>query len=447
MKMIDMRRLSRQAVGACLALLSHAALAAESAAPLSAPLPIYAGRPLDAFQVTVADFEAQARLQGESAVVPKPDKPKVAASRVAVQVSGKDSASDALTLSWKDAWYSSLRFESQGGQGVDLRPYMAQGVVAFDLNVLDLAKGGLSFKISCGKDCDRIVPFVLPGRALAGKGWQHLVLSLRCFARDGDDFSAISQPFALEGGGAGSASIANINFAASGTPNTACPDYKTVSVTPDMLNESWSIDWWLPRHQDKLAEITRVKDSQIVFIGDSITQGWEKEGASLWQRHYKQYKAINLGYGGDRTENVLWRLQHGEVDGLKPKVAVLMVGTNNTGHRQEDPKTTAAGVKRILDELRQRLPATKILLLAIFPRDEFADGAARRINDGVNALLPGFADKRHIFFLNVNQAFLDKDGVLSREIMPDLLHPNEAGYARWVAAMRPTLQQLMRQSR
>jgi hypothetical protein len=140
---------------------------------------------------------------------------------------------------------------------------------------------------------------------------------------------------------------------------------------------------------------------------------------------------------------VLWRLQHGEVDGLAPKVAVLMFGTNNTGHRQEDPKTTAAGIKRNIEELQKRLPDTKILLLAIFPRGEKPDDKLRQINEKINAIIAGFADNQKVFFANLNQAFLQPDGTLSRDIMPDLLHPNEKGYEIWAKAMAPELAKLL----
>jgi beta-glucosidase len=275
-----------------------------------------------------------------------------------------------------------------------------------------------------------------------------MVFAMQCFIRDGDDFSAVTVPFALDASGTGEVAIANMKFQKIGTPNAACPDYKTVSITPDMLNESWSIDWWLPRHQEKLEEIKSLQaqhqDSELVFIGDSITHNWEKDGINVWNRHYKKLHAINLGFGGDRTENVLWRLQHGEVDGIRPKVAVLMLGTNNTGERGEDPRTTAAGIKRNIDELRRRLPDSKILLLAIFPRDEKPDSQLRKLNEQVNTIISSFADNKKIFFLDINQAFLKTDGTLSKDIMPDFLHPNERGYEIWVDAMEPELQRLMK---
>ncbi|MFZ6760456.1 GDSL-type esterase/lipase family protein [Undibacterium sp. Ji50W] len=406
---------------------------------------VYSTRPLESWHVTVADFESQTILNGTSTVVPRPDNPKVPNSIVSVNVSGKDASADALALHWKDAWYASLRID--GGTPLDLRPYLLQGVLAFDVNVENMAQGGLAFKINCGKNCERKIPYLVQARALAGKGWQHLVFSMRCFARESDDFSAVTQAFALDASGTGDVTVANIKFQKSGVANTACPDYKTESVTPDMLNESWSIDWWLLRHQQKLEEIRNLKaqheNSELVFIGDSITHNWEKDGIDVWNRHYRQYHALDLGFGGDRTENVLWRLQHGEVDGIAPKVAVLMFGTNNTGARQENPMTTAVGIKRNIEELQQRLPNTKILMLAIFPRDEKPDSQLRRINEDINAIISGIADNKKIFFLNINKAFLTDDGTLSRDIMPDLLHPNATGYAIWAKAMEPELRKLM----
>jgi len=302
-------------------------------------------------------------------------------------------------------------------------------------------------KVGCGEGCGRGVNLLGQGRAWAGKGWHHVALQMRCFVRDGADFSKVGLPFALEGNGSGSVSVANVRFTHQAQPGLACPDYRTESVTPAMLDESWSVDWWLPRHQKKLEEkrqlVAAGTPPQLVFIGDSITEGWEKSGSAVWQRHYSQYHALDLGFGGDRTENVLWRLQHGEIDGIAPRVAVLMIGTNNTGHRGEDPQTTAAGIKRLVVEIRQRLPSTKVLLLAIFPRGEQPGDAQRRLNERVNAIISGLDDGRDVVFLDIGKAFLDLDGRLSRDVMPDLLHPGDKGYAIWQRAMDASLQQLL----
>jgi beta-glucosidase len=419
-------------LAATLAVLSSSAFAA---APND--LNVYAGQPLASGSIVISDSDSAKTMTGAAVEIPKAENGVVAVSK-----SAKAKKDDALTLNFNKAWYASLRV--QGGKPVDLRPYLDKGVLALDLKVDELAEGGLSFRVKCGDQCERGVPYVMPARAAEGKGWQHLVMSASCFYRDGDDFSQITQPFELNGTGKGKVSIANVKYQLSGKPNVACPDYKTVSVTPDKLNESWSISWWTTRHEKKLADVKQLgKSAQVVFIGDSITEGWEKSGVPVWDRYYKPLNGIALGFGGDRTENVLWRVQHGEVDGLAPKVAVLMFGTNNTGHRQEDPNTTALGIKRNIEELQQRLPDTKILLLAIFPRGEKPDDNLRRINEQVNAIIAGYADNQKVFFLDIGKAFLQADGTLSRDIMPDLLHPNEKGYEIWAKAMAPTLQQLL----
>ena len=424
----SLRRACASVVLAC------AATTLAHAAPVK-PLPVYQGAPLASYHLTVADSESSTLLAGARAsVTPPPDTPtrEVIATR-----SGKE-----LTLQWKDAWYAALRVD--GGRPLDLRPYLAHGVLALDVRVDELARGGLAFKVGCGERCERFVSYVVPARAAQGKGWQHLSYAMSCFVRDGADFSAIKLPFALEATGAGKVAIANVRLIASATPTMACPDYRTASVTPAKLDESWSIDWWTPRHEKKLQDARALgKQAQVVFIGDSITEGWEKSGAPVWDQHYKNLNALALGFGGDRTENVLWRLQHGEVDALAPQVAVLMFGTNNTGHRKEDPATTAAGIRRNIDELRQRLPDTRILLLAIFPRGAGADDELRRINDRVNAIIAGYADNQHVYYLDIGKSFLQPDGTLSKEIMPDLLHPNQKGYEIWAEAMAPTLNQLL----
>jgi lysophospholipase L1-like esterase len=218
------------------------------------------------------------------------------------------------------------------------------------------------------------------------------------------------------------------------------------SIAPIPNLESWA-PWWMPRHEEKLAEIrqrqARHENVDLVFIGDSITHGWEKDGLNVWNRLYKPYNALNLGFFGDRTEHVLWRLQHGEIDGIHPKAAVLLIGTNNTSHRLEAPGSTAAAIRRLIDEMHRHLPDTKILLLAVFPRNDKPGTQVSRINDDLNTILPSLADNRKVFFLNINKALLNADGTFSKNIMPDLIHPNEKGYEIWAAAMQPELQKLM----
>lgn len=217
------------------------------------------------------------------------------------------------------------------------------------------------------------------------------------------------------------------------------------ALKAEVQTAKWAQSWWMPRHKQKLAELkSRKGNVDLLFIGDSITHGFEGGGKETWQKYYAKRNAFNIGYSGDRTEQVIWRLQNGEVEGISPKLAVIMIGTNNTGHRKEKPEHTAAGIQKIIEELQTRLTKTKILLLAIFPRDEKPSGVYRQINDGVNRIIRGFAnDEKGVYFLDIGNKFLDEQGNLPKEIMPDRLHPNKKGYEIWAEAIEPTVKKLM----
>lgn len=438
------QRIDRTAFPLLAAVLSAAAFSAHAAG--DAGIALYDGKVLPSWQIKVSGGDGPEQvLQGEALAMPKPPDRPASSNTVAAGAGTVAGKAGALTLRWKDAWHAGLRLE--GGPALDLRSYTGKGTLEFDINVADLSDGGMYFTMRCGPECNRKVPYVLPGRALQGKGWQHLSFALSCFAREDDDFSKVAMPFALEGNGSGEVSVANVRLVKRGKPNAECPDPRTVSTTPDILGHAWALGRWEARHRQKLDDIRAMKAAgkspQLVFIGDSITEGWEKEGLPVWKRYYEQYDAVGLGFGGDHTENVLWRLQHGEVDGIAPKVAVLMIGTNNTGDRQDDPKVTAAGVKAILKELRTRLPRTKVLLLAIFPREEQPSAHLRRLNERINALISGYADGRNVFYANINSALMNPDGTLSREVMPDLLHLSEKGYEIWARTLEPGLKKLL----
>ena len=221
-------------------------------------------------------------------------------------------------------------------------------------------------------------------------------------------------------------------------------DVQTIpALKAEIQTAEWAKAWWMPRHKEKLATLKSQEHVDLIMIGDSITHGWEGGGRKVWDQYYARRHALNLGFSGDRTEHVIWRLQNGEVDGIAPKLAIVMIGTNNAGHRQDKPEETAAGVKAIIEELRTRLPRTKILLLAIFPRGRDANDALRKLNDATNRILAGCADGEHVFWLDLQDEFLDADGVLPESIMPDLLHPNEKGYEIWAKAMEPMVRELL----
>lgn len=228
--------------------------------------------------------------------------------------------------------------------------------------------------------------------------------------------------------------MSNFNSASA---QQSCPENHP-ALTPAPLQEEWAVEWWMPRHEQKLEEEGR-ETAKILLIGDSITHGWENTGKDVWESYFSEYKTYNIGYSGDRTENVLWRFEHGEIDDINPKVAMVMIGTNNTGHRQDAPECTAKGVEMIVDQIKQKLPETRILLLAIFPRDATTSGELRQLNTQINDRIKNLGEKENITFLNVNDAFLNDEGTLSADIMPDLLHPNEKGYKIWAEAMKPVI--------
>jgi lysophospholipase L1-like esterase len=150
---------------------------------------------------------------------------------------------------------------------------------------------------------------------------------------------------------------------------------------------------------------------------------------------------VNLGYGWDRTENVLWRLRHGEFEHVSPKVVVLMIGTNNVP--LNTPDEIAAGVSAICDEIHQRSPASRILLLGIFPRGEKPD-ANRAAIEAVNQRIATFEGRGGVVtYLDIGDRFLAADRSISKDVMYDFLHPTANGYGIWVAAMEPTLTRLL----
>lgn len=219
----------------------------------------------------------------------------------------------------------------------------------------------------------------------------------------------------------------------------SCPE-DAAALTPAPLEEVWAIEWWMPRHEEKLTEKGR-KTADVLFLGDSITHGWETTGETVADEQFSGFSIYNLGYSGDRTENVLWRFKHGEIDGINPELAVVMIGTNNTGHRQDSPECTARGIEMILDELGEKLPDTEVLLLAIFPRGDTPDDELRQINSEINQQIEKLADGERIHFMNINSVFLDDEENLTEDIMPDKLHPNEYGYKLWAESMLPAIRE------
>jgi lysophospholipase L1-like esterase len=196
------------------------------------------------------------------------------------------------------------------------------------------------------------------------------------------------------------------------------------------------------KSHESFVAIAKQGKTDLLFLGDSITAGWGRQ-KEIWEKEFGKYKPANFGIGGDRTQHVLWRIENGELDGIKPKVAVLMIGTNNSG---SDPaEGIAKGVTKIVETIRTKSPATKVLLLAVFPRGEKpAPNPGREKLKQVNAIISKLDDGKKVFFLDIGGKFLEPDGSLTKEIMPDFLHLSAKGYQIWADAIGPKLAELMK---
>jgi lysophospholipase L1-like esterase len=193
--------------------------------------------------------------------------------------------------------------------------------------------------------------------------------------------------------------------------------------------------------------LQRAKDHpgnyDIEFIGDSITEGWEGAGENVWQEFYGRRRVINMGVGGERTQNVLWRFEQGQLSDIKARVAVVLIGTNNSNGDDNSAPEILEGVTAIVNQIRQRQPTTKIILLGIFPRSAFR--AQRDKILLVNQGLARLDDGGNIYYIDIRSQLMERDGSLSMETMPDLLHLSEQGYRIWAQAIEPKIKELLAQ--
>ena len=192
--------------------------------------------------------------------------------------------------------------------------------------------------------------------------------------------------------------------------------------------------WWRGNCQRIMTDIKKM-DGQIdvAFVGDSINARWGTGGES-WQKHWGSYRAVNMGIGADMTQNVLWRLQNGQLDGYKAKLFVLMIGTNNLWDKQAEPANVAAGVKAIIDLIKSKHPESKILLMGILPTGE-KPNPGREKRAAVNDLISKFADGGAVHYMDIGHKFLQPDGTISKEVMHDFLHLGAKGYDIWAEAI------------
>jgi beta-glucosidase len=199
---------------------------------------------------------------------------------------------------------------------------------------------------------------------------------------------------------------------------------------------------WLACHRNLLSRRDKLHDTQLVFLGDSITAGWLTDGRAAWENYFAHYKPLNLGITGDETSQVLWRIENGELDGITPKAVVLLIGTNNIGNSGQTGQEAANGVRCVVQKIRARLPAAKILLLAVFPRDERPTMKFRQEVNSLNASISALDDGQTVYCVDLASTFLKADGSLPRDLFPDALHLSAKAYEMWAKAMMPTLRKL-----
>jgi beta-glucosidase len=209
------------------------------------------------------------------------------------------------------------------------------------------------------------------------------------------------------------------------------------------VEQGWPL--WMKHHQNRSQWVAE-KKVDLLMVGDSIVFGWAREGNSVWKEFYEKRNAVNIGSSGDETKHMLWHFQNGGLAGMKennPKVVLLMMGTNNVGIPELRGYDTAYGILALLKEIHQQLPKSQILLMPIFPRGKNAQDPRRMFNEEINKIIQSYVDSQTVFWLDIGNVFLNEDGSTKKELMPDGLHPNEAGYRVWAKAMEPTIKKML----
>ena len=204
---------------------------------------------------------------------------------------------------------------------------------------------------------------------------------------------------------------------------------------------------WVKRHE-RFVAMAQKGNIDVLFLGDSITDAWGGEGhnpksagTEIFAKGFESLNAANFGIGGDRTQHVLWRLQHGELEGIRPKVIMLMIGTNNSNDNTAEE--IADGITAIVKEIHKRSPQTKILLLGVFPRDEKPTPRREKLKQ-VNEIIAKLDDGgKTVKYLDISDKFLEPDGTISKDIMPDFLHLTKKGYQIWADAVKEPINELL----
>ena len=206
------------------------------------------------------------------------------------------------------------------------------------------------------------------------------------------------------------------------------PDIPAIRANPFLLSH------------DNFVKIAKERKAELVFLGDSITAGWAAQ-KDLWNSAFGAYHPANFGFGGDSTQHVLWRITNGELEDFTPKGIVLLIGTNNS--REYSAEAIAEGITKIVKTIREKTPKTKILLLGVFPRGEKPNLLRDKIKSA-NEIIAKLDDRQHVYYLDIGNKFLEPDGTITKETMPDFLHLSTKGYKIWADAIAPSLAEIMK---
>lgn len=232
--------------------------------------------------------------------------------------------------------------------------------------------------------------------------------------------------------------LASLAFLAGCNGNSNKIDSMNIPQSEATMPEGKDGQWWLNRH-NAFNKIAAGGDIDLVFLGDSISQNWERNGKDVWQHYYGHRKAANFGINSDETRHVLYRVQNGNFDGISPRLVVLLIGTNNHTAGQE----TAEGVLAVVQAIRRKCPDTKVLMLAIFPRGKDATDTNRPDNAKASTIFGSYADGKDVFYKDIGQVFMNADGSISPEIMKDFVHLSPKGYQLWAAAIEPEISSIL----
>ena len=217
----------------------------------------------------------------------------------------------------------------------------------------------------------------------------------------------------------------------------AAPAPRAATPAPKAGKENW-----MPQHEANVAR-ARKGGIDLLFVGDSLTKCWFREGREVWTARFAPLHAANFGISGDATEHVLWRIQNGELDNIHPKVVVLLIGTNNITEG-DSPADIAQAVRAIVGEICRRLPNTRILLLGILPRRELASHRDRETIRAINRLISRLHDGDHVTYLDFGDKLLQPDGSLTKELTKDFTHLTAKGYEIFGGAIQPVVESLLR---